>query len=878
MKSNLKKKLKKIGVGAALLSIIAPMLMNSSQALAEVVSSNNYVSEWKLVTDNDGYLGFVNINGQKVGIIPQGVVKDSSLEIPDDVNGNLWACLQPLLKNSVGTPTNVYDNPSDIGLSVNLNRMLRMINAYGFTNNSVGKKYSDVGVLSDFAYMNAAMYLYENDLANHAGVHIDNVLGINEIPDHLNLMKLSEAEVYTLLKGYAPYGLSAALSSARSQDEWAKATAKAMKEGNKEDLTNSPMDTLTKGQTVTSKSSRYLNGENSIAVSDTNGVNGTVKDGKIEVKLDDSADLVSLHNKVVTFTALTDVLLPQTRAGIPPVNPGGEIGSGTLISKSQFTDSTQKMGIWSDPPFVKYQVKIIGTGEVKITKTDEKTGELVPNTEFEVKEVESGKVHATKTNEKGEAVIDGIIHDTKVDVTEKFVPAPYVLATNNTKSVIIQAGKTATVEFKNEKATGKSTLTKQDKTTESSTPLNPNYPLANAKYGFFKEDGTMLEEFTLSKDLTAMLDKLDLGVYYWQETVAPTGYVLDQTKHFVELTYKDQHTAVVVDNALSNDDVIRMNLDGQKLIQNETNEIFKNGVEFTLTNLRTKEKTVATTATVDDKKGYFDFSDLPLDNYLLEETKGIEGYKDIDPIEISHTYDKKSDSFVFTVKDQKSGNILSEETLTQLELSQGENVDLGTYTLKDKAVLVEKPKVGMSTQAHIGDGKTNTFTWGDNITFYDDLKITHENIPVGTERAYEAILVAVYQDGTQKDVWSSGKVDYKVTDKEITEKVIAEYDYKKDPQGTTYFWKEYGFNKPTEKEYEKDVEHNIDGKDKNQGFLLAVNETPKNEEPAATKGSFPNTGEQVGKTLTIIGLALLAGVGCGVYLLYKKKKQQTPTK
>ncbi|MDZ5760572.1 prealbumin-like fold domain-containing protein, partial [Carnobacterium maltaromaticum] len=114
---------------------------------------------------------------------------------------------------------------------------------------------------------------------------------------------------------------------------------------------------------------------------------------------------------------------------------------------------------------------------------------------------------------------------------------------------VVQAGKTASVEFKNERATGKTTLVKQDATTKSKEALNPTYPLAGAKYGLFKKDGTLLKEFTLAADLTASVDKLELGSYYWGETLAPTGYTLDKTKHVVELTYKDQVTPVVVKDA-----------------------------------------------------------------------------------------------------------------------------------------------------------------------------------------------------------------------------------------------------------------------------------------------------------------------------------------
>lgn len=521
-------------------------------------------------------------------------------------------------------------------------------------------------------------------------------------------------------------------------------------------------------------------------------------------------------------------------------------------------------GAIDDPNWYQNDIETIKTGEVKITKLDKGTGQVVPNTEFKVEF--DGKSQTVKTNDKGEAIVKDIFHDTKVKVTETFVPAPYILDTNNTKEVIVKAGKTASVEFKNERATGKSTLSKVDKTTETNEPLNPTYPMLGAKYGWFKEDGTLLKEFTLGKDLTAMIDKQELGNYYWQETFAPVGYTLDQTKHVVELTYKDQYTPVVVKDTDSKDDVIRMNLDGQKLIQNETNEMFKNGVEFTLTNKRTGETHVVTTATVDGKKGYFRFADIALDDYVLTETKGVEGYKNVDPIEITHFYDKETDTFTFVVKDQKSGNVLNEEKISQLELSEGENVDLGAYTLKDIATPNEEPSVGIGTQAHIGDGKTNTFEWGQDVKPHDDVKLTHKNIAVGTNRAFEAILVAIYPDGKEKDVWSSGKVDYKVTDKVITETVIAEYDYKKDPKGTRYFFKEIGYNKPTEKEYVKDTEHNFDGKEKTQDVTPVVKEVPKKE-------SLPKMGETSKQVLSVLGIALVASVTGTMYLHYKKSKQ-----
>ncbi|MDN3142373.1 SpaA isopeptide-forming pilin-related protein [Enterococcus faecalis] len=295
----------------------------------------------------------------------------------------------------------------------------------------------------------------------------------------------------------------------------------------------------------------------------------------------------------------------------------------------------------------------------------------------------------------------------------------------------------------------------------------------------------------------------------------------------VELTYKDQNTPVVIKDSESIDDVIRMNLDGQKVIQNETNEIFKNGVEFTATNERTQEKTVVTTANVDGKNGYFKFGNLPIDDYIITETKGVEGYQSIDPIEVKHSYDKESDTFTFTVTDQKSGNVLNTEQFTQKDLSKGENVDLGTYTLKDKATPIDTPWVDIVSIAHTGDGKTRSFIWGKEVKLYDDVKISHTNIPLGTKRAFEDILVAVTPDNQEKDVWSSGKIDYKVANENMTQRVETNYDYKKDPEGTRYFFKVIGYSKVSDTEYKQDTEHNFDGNQKNQEIIPALPDKPE---------------------------------------------------
>ena len=80
--------------------------------------------------------------------------------------------------------------------------------------------------------------------------------------------------------------------------------------------------------------------------------------------------------------------------------------------------------------------------------------------------------------------------------------------------------------------------------------------------------------------------------------------------------------------------------------------------------------------------------------------------------------------------------------------------------------------VSIQTKAHLEEG-SQTFTHGDVVDMFDDVSITHDVLD-GSKEAFETILYALFPDGTSKEIWKSGKIDYEVNDKEFTKTVLAE--------------------------------------------------------------------------------------------------------
>lgn len=173
----------------------------------------------------------------------------------------------------------------------------------------------------------------------------------------------------------------------------------------------------------------------------------------------------------------------------------------------------------SDPVQAYVKVKVT-TGSVRLVKTS--TDRKIANIKFHVKG--SGIDKDVVTNSKGEFQLDNLKAE-KYTITESVasnynIPdITYGGKTVKAKSVVVtvNAGKTATVSFKNSPVVGSLEIKKVN---------NNNEPLEGAEFTIYTNDNKVYKKLVTDKDGKASAKGIPYGTYKLTETKAPKGYVL----------------------------------------------------------------------------------------------------------------------------------------------------------------------------------------------------------------------------------------------------------------------------------------------------------------------------------------------------------------
>lgn len=246
------------------------------------------------------------------------------------------------------------------------------------------------------------------------------------------------------------------------------------------------------------------------------------------------------------------------------------------------------------------------TAKLKLVKVDSESGKVIPykGVTFKIKNVDTGEyvcqkvsypdkeeICEFKTNDNGEFMTAYPLMAGTYQIEELTSPEGYLLNNNaiafriDENSEIIEDqdyGKYIQVKFANDKIKGEVVI---EKTGEIFKVENGKFSyqdtkLSGVEFAIYAEEdittldgithykkGDLIKTIKTNKDGKATFSDLFLGKYIVKEIKTLDGYVLDVTEHFVELTAKDNKTAIVSKNL------------------NLKNELKKGDLEFTKTDL-----------------------------------------------------------------------------------------------------------------------------------------------------------------------------------------------------------------------------------------------------------------------------------------------------
>lgn len=252
-------------------------------------------------------------------------------------------------------------------------------------------------------------------------------------------------------------------------------------------------------------------------------------------------------------------------------------------------------------------------GSLKLRKTD-KGGKLLDGAVFHV----SGNGYdrdVTVTN--GEITVNELpIGD--YTVTEKTAPNGYLVNVAPFKTTV-SANHTAETTITDEAPTGKISIKKSD----SKGNVQGEASLEGAEYTVYGADGQEVGKITTDKDGNGSLENLVLGTYTVKETKAPEAYDLDWNTYTVELTYKDQNTAIILGNVDSKENVKtgkieikKTDTEGNPLKSGEFG-IYANADMYIGDTLYKKGQLVVSIKT--DDSGVAKSGDLPYGSYYVKE-------------------------------------------------------------------------------------------------------------------------------------------------------------------------------------------------------------------------------------------------------------------
>ncbi len=179
------------------------------------------------------------------------------------------------------------------------------------------------------------------------------------------------------------------------------------------------------------------------------------------------------------------------------------------------------------------------TGGIEISKTDISTSAPVPGATITIYTKDGTKVVEDVTGEDGKVKFEKLNYGDYYFV-ETNAPEGYLLNPDKHEFSIKEDGVVLKANLSNTMITGGIEISKSD--------ISTSAPVPGATITIYTKDGTKVVEGITGEDGKVKFEKLNYGEYYFVETNAPDGYVLNTDKH--EFSIKED--GVILKDSITN--------------------------------------------------------------------------------------------------------------------------------------------------------------------------------------------------------------------------------------------------------------------------------------------------------------------------------------
>uniref|UniRef100_UPI003AF071E5 MSCRAMM family protein n=1 Tax=Ruminococcus sp. TaxID=41978 RepID=UPI003AF071E5 len=357
---------------------------------------------------------------------------------------------------------------------------------------------------------------------------------------------------------------------------------------------------------------KYSDGKYSVTLTDSNNI---LTDFSFKTTGSVSASVSGNKLTLTSTSAVNDALTFNSEKLMP------DVGKTVLVPYGDASLQDVITGVENDADPIRAYFKVkTSSGNLKLVKTSEDGN--VANIEFTVKGENFNKT--VKTNSKGEFELTDLVPGTYT-VTEN-TEGKY--AKQNSKTVKVESGKTATVSFANVLKKWKLTITKTDAETKTT---QGNATVAGAVYGIYN-NGKLVDKYTTDKNGSFTTSYYVCGDNWTLKEIEPSeGYLLDETEYHIGAEAKNY---TVENNSISmgvTEDITKGKIaiikhtdDGSTKI--ETPE---KGAEFQVylksSGSYAKAKDTERDLLTCDEYGFAETKDLPYGTYTVHQIKGWDG-------------------------------------------------------------------------------------------------------------------------------------------------------------------------------------------------------------------------------------------------------------